>query len=757
MTDPENIGPSTIEIPRQRRPKRTGLQFIAENGQAKVQTKKRAYNRNPWNPSPSFRVAPPVPFTNAENELPEHVFKFHPLCDVPYTTMVPGSSSTRDSESELHGNMYNDLYVNSSTPISRPYNLLAPVHNTSPHTPMAKARVIYWFRTDLRLHDSPALKAALDLNPSVLWPIFTWDPHYVYQARGGVNRWQYLLDCQNDLSESIQKLNPKSKLFVLREAPQSLFPKLFKAWSVTHLVFEKDTDAYAQERDRVIIDLAKEAGVEVVTRCGRTLWDSDEVVAQNGGKPTMSISQLQSAGRKVGEVPRPIEAPKSLPDPGKMPVEFDHEIPDAGLDLNGPLRSDGKDDKSYANNIAGPKGDFAIETLEELGFSPATTPHRGGETLALKRLDEILSDEDYTATFQKPQTSPAAFEPASTTLLSPYLHFGALSPRLFYWRVQDVVSKRKDASSPPESLTGQLLFRDMYFAAQAAIGPAFTQTVDNPYVRFVPWHLPTLSGGSSERGRTYHIDKSEAESWFQRYKLGVTGFPWIDALMRQLRHDGWIHHLGRHALACFLTRGGCYIHWERGAEVFAELLLDHEPACNAGNWQWLSCTAFFSQYYRCYSPVAFGKKWDPEGKLIRKWVPELAKLDKKYIYEPWKADKQALKKAGVRIEGDGLGEREEGTYPEPMFDFNERRGKCIAGMKKAYQVGLKGDDEKVKDGTWTELFKGDPEAEVQDSGDSDEDDDGAHADDAEHGAHRGKKRGKEKQGPMDKYVKKQKK
>ena len=114
---------------------------------------------------------------------------------------------------------------------------------------MPKPRVIYWFRTDLRLHDSPALKAALDLKPECLYPIWTWDPHYVYRARVGPNRWQYLLDCQNDLSKSITKLNPKSKLFLIREAPQTLFPKLFKAWKITHLVFEKDTDAYARGRD----------------------------------------------------------------------------------------------------------------------------------------------------------------------------------------------------------------------------------------------------------------------------------------------------------------------------------------------------------------------------------------------------------------------------------------------------------------------------------------------------------------------------
>ncbi len=178
---------------------------------------------------------------------------------------------------------------------------------------MSKPRVIYWFRTDLRLHDSPALKAALDLKPECLYPIWCWDPHYVYRARVGPNRFRYLyglpektpalptplltfqpsIDCQNDLSASLTKLNPKSKLFLIREGPTTLLPKLFKAWRISHLVFEKDTDAYAKERDGQVMKLAREAGVEVITRCGRTLYDSDELVKANGGKPTMSITQVQ--------------------------------------------------------------------------------------------------------------------------------------------------------------------------------------------------------------------------------------------------------------------------------------------------------------------------------------------------------------------------------------------------------------------------------------------------------------------------------
>ncbi|KAI9838003.1 MAG: hypothetical protein M1819_006157 [Sarea resinae] len=576
---------------------------------------------------------------------------------------------------------------------------------------MPKPRVIYWFRTDLRLHDSPALKGALDLDPECLYPIWTWDPHYVYRAKVGPNRWQFLLDCQSDLSASIAKLNPKSKLLLMREAPTTLLPKLFKAWKISHLVFEKDTDAYARERDDEVVRLAGKAGVEVVVKVGRTLYDPDELVKANHGKPTMSISQVQSAGPKIGDIPRPIPAPKSLPDPGDTKIGFKQERPSSSPDLNA-IQRDGEE-KSYLS-ISGPNNDFAIPTLSEIGLKPATTFHRGGETAALQILDEVIDNEDYAATFQKPNTAPTAFSPQSTTLLSPHLHFGTLSCREFYYRAQDVVDSYKGTPSrPPTSLTGQLLFRDMYFAAQAALGYHFAQTYGNSHCRFIPWHLPSKVDSSTGLVTgSYTIDSSEAEEWFQRWKFGRTGFPWIDALMRQLRTEGWIHHLGRHAVACFLTRGGCYVDWERGADVFEEWLIDHEPACNIGNWQWLSCTAFYSQFYRCYSPVAFPQKTDREGAFVRHFVPELQNYPAKYIYEPWKAPIADQKRAGCLIKGDGnSSEPENGevggtmsTYPQPMFDFSIRRSICLGAMKEAYHVGLHGNDSKVLDGSWKSLF-----------------------------------------------------
>jgi len=241
--------------------------------------------------------------------------------------------------------------------------------------------------------------------------------------------------------------------------------------------------------------------------------------------------------------------------------------------------------------------------LEELGIpsESATTPHRGGETIALQTLATFLSDEKRTAQFSKPNTSPGDFLPPATTLLSPHLHFGTLSVRKFYYDVREVVNKfRGPATKPPTSLEGQLLFREIYIIAQFGV-PCYEHSRGNPYCHYMDWNLANEYDGEGNvvgfKTKGNSDDDDLVEEWFRRWREGRTGFPWIDALMRQLKHDGWIHQyhyypvlhcadksLGRHSVACFLTRGQCYISWERGAEVFQEWLIDHDPACNVGNW-----------------------------------------------------------------------------------------------------------------------------------------------------------------------------
>jgi len=172
-------------------------------------------------------------------------------------------------------------------------------------------------------------------------------------------------------------------------------------------------------------------------------------------------------------------------------------------------------------------------------------------------------------------TSPNSLEP-STTVLSPYLKFGCISSRFLWKQLTDIEKEGNGKhSAPPVSLRGQLLWREFFYINSYGT-PNYAKMVGNPNCKQIPW-------GSDEK-------------LFDAWKRGETGFPIIDAIMTQLRTEGWIHHIARHATACFLTRGDLWQSWEKGAEVFDLWLLDADFAMNNGNWQWLSASCFFYQY-----------------------------------------------------------------------------------------------------------------------------------------------------------------
>lgn len=313
----------------------------------------------------------------------------------------------------------------------------------------------------------------------------------------------------------------------------------------------------------------------------------------------------------------------------------------------------------WKENFALPPLHFLENYPKEEELPPAVT--LGGETAGLQRMFEYLKYKKRAREFKKPNTDPSLMlspvptdREGETALTSPYLKFGCLSPRLFYWELQKVYAEGPH-SLPPESLEGQLLWRE-FFYANAYAYENFDKIQGNPICRQIQW--------------------DDNPEFFEAWKSGRTGYPWIDAIMRQLRQEGWMHHLARHCVACFLTRGDLYQSWTKGAALFDQLLLDSDWSLNNGNWMWLSASAFYHQYWRVYSPITFGQKYDPEGKLIRKFVPELKNFPKKWIYEPWKAPLKDQKEAGCIVGKD---------YPTPIVDHREASKQCIARMKAAYE------------------------------------------------------------------------
>ncbi|KAJ7523232.1 hypothetical protein O6H91_18G042700 [Diphasiastrum complanatum] len=491
-----------------------------------------------------------------------------------------------------------------------------------------EGRALMWFRKGLRLHDNPALEHACEGAKNV-YAVFVLDPWFLApdpcapspgSARVGINRIQFLLGCLKDLDLRLKSRG--NQLLLLHGNPVEIIPGLLHKWSIKKLCFEYDTEPYSLQRDNFIKEHATETGVEVCSPVSHTIYNPEDIIAKNGGMVPLTY---QSFCRVLGKPSNPLgDGPSHIPPP------IDYE----GVNV------------------------LSVPCLEDLGYKNLNeefSPFPGGETEGLKRLEESLKDKNWVSEFEKPKGDPTAFMKPATTVLSPYLKFGCVSSRLFYSRLKVLYSQVKSYTKPPVSLEGQLLWREFFYTVGYGT-PNFDRMVGSPICKQIPW--------------------KDDEDLLAAWRDGHTGYPWIDAAMVQLRKWGWMHHLARHAVACFLTRGDMFVHWEKGRDVFDRLLIDDDWSINNGNWLWLSASAFFAQYHRIYSPITFGQKYDPEGKFVKYFLPVLQDIPKQYIYAPWKAPDEVQKNANCIIGKD---------YPYPM-DHVVANKACRECMAAAYQL-----------------------------------------------------------------------
>ena len=257
-----------------------------------------------------------------------------------------------------------------------------------------------------------------------------------------------------------------------------------------------------------------------------------------------------------------------------------------------------------------------------------------GESGALVRLDLAVSRADG---YEEDRNTPSIL---GTSQLSIDLRFGTVSPR----RVAQIVG---ESSPGREALVRQLAWRDWY-AHLLASTPSL---VDEPM-----------------KSQYSAIQWRQDDDGFEAWKNGRTGYPFVDAGMRQLRELGWMHNRVRMVTASFLVKN-LLIDWRRGERYFRHVLLDADVPQNVGNWQWVAGTGpDASPYNRVFNPVLQGQRFDAGGDYIRRWVPELAALDASAIHEPWSVGPLELAAAGVELGSD---------YPEPIVDLAFSRGRVL--------------------------------------------------------------------------------
>ncbi|SNX56279.1 deoxyribodipyrimidine photo-lyase type I [Streptomyces sp. TLI_55] len=230
----------------------------------------------------------------------------------------------------------------------------------------------------------------------------------------------------------------------------------------------------------------------------------------------------------------------------------------------------------------------------------------------------------------------------ATSRFSPHLHFGTLSP------VELAHRARKIGGPGAEAFVRQLAWRDFHRQVLAA----------RPAAALADYRT------KHDRWRSGRTADEDVEAW----KEGRTGYPVVDAAMRQLRHEGWMHNRGRLLTASFLTKT-LYVDWRVGARYFLELLVDGDIANNQLNWQWMAGTGTDSRPNRVLNPVTQAKRYDPDGAYVRRWVPELADVDAPLVHEPWKL--RGLDRAAL------------GDYPDPIVDLSEG----LARFKRSRGLG----------------------------------------------------------------------
>ena len=528
---------------------------------------------------------------------------------------------------------------------------------------------IHWFRNGLRFHDNLPLYDACTNSENML-PLYIIDPTSPFSQtknrRAGIIRANFILESMKELNAKFIKSqeekggDEKSQLVVMIGKPEDVLPLLIQQIDANALYYEREPAHPVKESDAGVLDAIKKETKECTIHGydTHTLFPmdvylakcKDNVAPSTYGVFTKTFQKLLPVSAEISDINEDMGVVPSI---SASVLTKMKEFVD-------------KDESVHLIDLAKIS---AIDILEQhLGYSDVEEKlanrnksglsFQGGEDVGTNLLETMCSRTKWIWTFEKPKTKPTGLK-VDTTGLSPYVKHGCVSPRKFYHELSDVYAKcptpAKSLSKPPVSLHGQLMWRE-YNYLMGYSTPNFDKMENNPVARQIPWD----------------DDPKLIEAW----KNAQTGYPYIDAAITQLKQTGWMHHLARHSVACFLTRGDLWQSWEKGAEFFEEELIDADWSVNNYNWQWLSCTAHFYQYFRCYSPVSFPKKTDANGDYIRKWLPQFKDYPKGYIYEPWTAPLSVQRKAGVIIGED---------YPEPIVEHKTISKSNMGRMKQAYE------------------------------------------------------------------------
>ncbi|MEK7392515.1 MAG: deoxyribodipyrimidine photo-lyase [Fibrobacterota bacterium] len=478
---------------------------------------------------------------------------------------------------------------------------------------------ICWLRRDLRVRDNRALFAATEYARSrngTALVVFVFDTDILSALPDRDDRRVAFI------AESVAQLNDRlcqagAGLLVLHGSARHEIPALSTRLGGVNVFASHDFEPFGTARDESVRQKLTQSGAELATVKDHVVFEKDEILTASKTPFRVFTPYMKAWSARLEGSPE-----SHLP---VWPSE-------AGLDVVAPPQA---------------WGGLRFEGVGDIGFeSPAGAQPSGGEQAGAKRLGQFLGK---ISQYDEARDFPAV---DGTSRISLDLRFGTISVR------EVVRAARSAVGAGAAKWLSELVWREFYQAVlwhfPSSVDHAFQERMER-----VVWDDP--------------LTESVAAGLFAAWCEGRTGYPFIDAAMRELRATGWMHNRCRMVVASFLTKD-LHIHWKRGERWFARWLLDIELASNVGGWQWAASTGADGQpWFRIFNPVEQGRKWDPRGTWIRTWCPELSNLDDKFVHTPWEASESVLSKAGIVLDK---------NWPRPIVDHATERREALERFGK---------------------------------------------------------------------------
>lgn len=473
---------------------------------------------------------------------------------------------------------------------------------------------LLFFQDDLRIRDNPALTAATHRGHPLIC-LFVWNPNVSgYAKLGAASQW-WLHHSLQSLTTNLAKVGNRL-ILKIGHAPE-IIAYLVGQLGVSHLYWNRACEPAALQEEQKILKILEGEKSQAWLFHGNTLVDPSTVRTQ-AQNPYSVFTPFWKRFQTNSLVNPPIQSPRPFPPAPEVQIQSDSL---SSLDLL-------------------PAYDWAQ------GLRNSWSP---GEDGALILLRNFLRDpvKSYETDRDRPDGT-------HTSRLSPHLHFGEISPR-YIWHTLDRAELHQMTT---KTKSGLMAFR--------------RQLVWREFSRHLLFHFPNM-GHQPLRMDFQHFPWRTHPEFLHAWQQGITGFPLIDAGMRELWHTGWMHNRVRMLVASFLTKH-LLIHWEDGAQWFWDTLVDADLANNTFGWQWVAgCGADATPFFRIFNPITQGQKFDPDGVYVRRWVPELSKLPNSWIHAPWDAPSPILQEADVE-----LGK----TYPFPIVNHAEARSRALDAYQK---------------------------------------------------------------------------